>query len=123
MNQSLDVLRFGNDRIHTGIAGFFSQNIVCVKGAQNEGDLGHDLTEHPGSFQTIHNRHGSVQHNQVRVQFLCLLNPVSSIHSFSAHHPTVGEFQDVFQRPSNGGIIVNDHDSFGRCSDHRSPVV
>lgn len=56
--------------------------------------------------------HGEVQHDQIGMQELGLLDSIPPVHGLAAHSPTCVELKNIAEDTADGGVIVHYHNPF-----------
>src|SRR5580700_4558351 len=69
------------------------------------------LLNQPARLQAIHSRHGDVEHNDIGLQSLDLIQGLESVRSFTHNFPTRPSLQQSPQALSHDGMIVHQQDS------------
>ncbi len=94
-------LVFGNQGRNTYRFCFLFWQHGAVSAKQDQWHRRQDSVQDAGRIDAVHDRHGQIQDDEVRVKFLGFFDPLSAVRSFSAHLKTVRPVKQIADRPAD----------------------
>ena len=80
--ESAETVWLGEHRAHTNGSGQRLAQSILIHREQNNRDARHYALQHGRRFDSVHPWHQQIQYDQVRLQFLCLLDGINAVRSF-----------------------------------------
>ena len=102
---------FGDEGLGAGGTGGADDFPALVHGEDENRSAGEGLADALGSGDAVEDRHGDVEHDEIRMEFDGLVDRFGAIRSFTDNFEVFAGFQERAEALANNFVIIRDQDA------------